>query len=229
MIQIIPKEKRYFSDMWNMSSHFLFSFADYFNPENESFWNLRVFNDDFIKAWAWFPTHPHKYYEILTLIISWTITHKDSLWNKEKIWENQIQVTNTSTWIFHSEFNEEKEDLKLYQIWFSPPGFAKNPIYYTASYSDFDIENKLFTIASWIEKNSYELSSKISIKRWVFDAWQELEITPKKYFFLYITYWNIKLNEDKNLEEKYQLRAAWEEKIKLNFLQKTDFIVIESL
>jgi quercetin 2,3-dioxygenase len=37
MIKIIPKEKRYFSDMGRMNSYFLFSFADYYDPSNEKF------------------------------------------------------------------------------------------------------------------------------------------------------------------------------------------------
>jgi len=62
-----------------MNSHFLFSFANYYDPQNESFGNLRVFNDDFLKAESGFPMHPHKYYEIMTIVLEGTITHKDSL------------------------------------------------------------------------------------------------------------------------------------------------------
>lgn len=229
MMKIIRKNERYFSDMWDMNSYFLFSFANYYDKENEMFWNLRVFNDDFLEGNSGFWFHPHKYYEILTLMLDWTITHKDSLWNHIKVKKNQIQVTNTSTWIMHSEINEESESLKLYQIWFMPEDMAPKPIYYTATFENSDFENNLFTLASWIQENENKLSSKITIKRWIFEKWKKLELTPEKYFFVYLTNWSIKVNNDIILNEKDQLRATDENKIEIEFLENTDFVIIDSL
>ncbi len=185
MIQIIPANNRYFSDMWNINSYFLFSFADYFNIDNQSFWNLKVFNDDYLSSKSWFWMHPHKYYEIMTIMLSWTITHKDSLWNYEKITKNQIQVTDTSVWIMHSEFNEENESLKLYQIWVSPENMSIKPKYFTATFFDSDFKNNLFTLASWIEENKNTLISKVWVKRGFFDKWNNLKIISKK-IYLYM-------------------------------------------
>lgn len=227
MYKIIKKEERFFSDMWDMNSYFLFSFANYYDPQNESFGNLRVFNDDFLSAGSWFPMHPHKYYEIMTIMLEWTITHKDSLWNHIKVSKNEIQVTNTSTWIMHSEFNEEKEDLKLYQVWFSPPEMNIKPIYYTAKFSELDFENNLFTLASGITENRNKLSSKILVKRWIFDLGKSVNLSFDKYLFLYVTNWKIKINWKEILLHKDQLRAFWES-LDIEFLEKSDIIVIES-
>lgn len=226
MFQIIPSNKRFFSDMWDMNSYFLFNFAHYYDPQNESFGNLRVFNDDFLKAESWFSMHSHKYYEIMTIMLEWTITHKDSLWNHIKVSKNEIQVTNTSTGIMHSEYNEEKEDLKLYQVWFSPPEMNIKPIYYTAKFSEADFENDFFTLASGINKNKNMLSSKVSVKRGIFEAWQKVKIDFEKYVFLYLTTWKLKVNGN-ILEKKDQLRSFWE-KLDIEFLEKSDVIVIES-
>lgn len=227
MLQIIPAEKRFFSDMWDMSSHFLFNFAHYYDPYNEAFWNLRVFNDDFLSAESGFPMHPHKYYEIMTIVLEGTITHKDSLWNYQKIHKNEIQVTDTSTGIMHSEFNEEKTDLKLYQVWFSPPQMSPKPIYYTAKFEQKDFENNLFTLASWITKNKNILSSHLSVKRGIFEKGKSLEIDFPKYVFLYLTSGKIKINGKNILEKKYQLRSFWE-KLDIQFLEKSEILVIES-
>lgn len=228
MIKIIPSSKRFFSDMWNMNSYFLFNFANYYDPTNESFGNLRVFNDDFLEAKSWFDMHPHKYYEIMTIMLDWTITHKDSLWNNIKISKNQIQVTNTSTWIKHSEINQENKSLKLYQIWFSPPNMAEKPIYYTADFNEYDYKNNFFTLASWIEKNINKLSSKVSVKRWIFDAWKTEIILCSKNIFIYITKWKLKVNNNIILSDKFQLRASNEISLKIDFLEKSDVIIIES-
>lgn len=227
MYQIIPKEKRFFSDMWEINSHFLFNFAHYFDPENESFWNLRVFNDDFLSARSGFPMHPHRYYEIMTIVLEGTITHKDSLWNHQKIHKNEVQVTDTATGIYHSEFNEENEDLKLYQVWFSPPDMSPKPIYYTAKFEEKDFENNLFTLASGIEENENQLSSQISVKRWIFESWKKLQINFQKYVFLYVTSGKIKINGKEILWDKDQLRSVWE-KLDIEFLEKSELLVIES-
>jgi redox-sensitive bicupin YhaK (pirin superfamily) len=81
MIQIIPAAKRYIADHgWLQSAH-LFSFAEYFDPENVSFGNLRVFNDDTIEGRQGFGAHPHQDMEIVTIMLSGTLSHKDSMGN----------------------------------------------------------------------------------------------------------------------------------------------------
>lgn len=228
MIKIIKAEERYFSDMWNMNSYFLFSFADYFDPNNEHFWNLRVFNDDFLSWKSGFWMHPHKYYEIMTIMLEGTITHKDSLGNDIKVKKNQIQVTDTSTGIYHSEFNEEKEPLSLYQVWFAPDEMSIRPKYFTSTFDDSDFENKLSILWTWLEKHKNQLTSKVSVKRWVFDLWRQIDIEHDKFVFIYLTYWKIELSTWEILNSKDQLRVFWEDKISIKFLEKTDFILILS-
>ncbi len=228
MLQIIPSEKRYFSDMGNMNSHFLFSFADYYDVNNTHFWNLRVFNDDFLEWNSGFGMHPHKYYEIMTIMLEGTITHKDTLGNDIKVSKNQIQVTDTATGIMHSEINAESESLKLYQVWFSPDEMSPKPKYFTATFEEKDFENKLAVLGTGLQDHERGLTSKLSVERWVFDAGKVLEIDYEKHVFLYITSGSVKLHNWEVLQPKDQLRAFGEEKIMLEFLEKTDFILIES-
>jgi hypothetical protein len=46
---------------------------------------------------------------------------------------------------------------------------------------------------------------------------------------LYLTNGKVKINDNEILGEKDQLRAFEEDEIKIEFLEKTDFIIIESL
>ncbi len=216
--------------MWNIKSHILFSFSNVFDESNMNWGQLRVYNDDFIAWKSWFPLHPHKYYEIITVMLSWTITHQDSLWNKEKISAWSIQVTNTGSWIYHSEFNEENEDILLYQIWFAPEKPVETPSYYTASFEEDTFKNTLFTLASWIEKQEKNtLISDVSIKRWIFDKWEMLHIPfLLEFWFLYVTSWKIQLESGDVIEPKDQIRIQREKEIHLTFLEKTEIIFIES-
>lgn len=83
-MKIIKADQRFHSDKSEINSHFLFSFGDYIDHSNMNLGHIRIFNDDFIAPKAGFPTHEHKYYEIMTVVLNGgEITHEDSLGNKE--------------------------------------------------------------------------------------------------------------------------------------------------
>jgi|OpeIllAssembly_1097287.scaffolds.fasta_scaffold91908_1 hypothetical protein len=50
MIQIIPADKRHFSDFGWLKTYWLFSFSNYYDPSNIQFGALRVFNDEKLEA-----------------------------------------------------------------------------------------------------------------------------------------------------------------------------------
>lgn len=233
MQKIIRASERYFSDMWSIQSHFLFSFADYYDPRNMNWGALRVFNDDYIAAHTWFPTHPHKHFEIMTIMLSGTITHQDSLWNKEKISPQEIQVTNTWSGISHSEFNEDKEDIQLYQLWFSPLETVPTPHYFTRKFSLKDFENTFCILGNWLDDwHEKDLISPLCVKRWIFDKKVSRDVIFEKgshFILLYVTFGRIKLINGEVLESKDQLRIEKEEQISLEFLEKTEVLLVESI
>lgn len=59
-----------------LDSHFHFSFANYYNPDNMQFGILRVLNDDIIQPQTGFPTHPHNDMEIITYVINGKLATK---------------------------------------------------------------------------------------------------------------------------------------------------------
>ena len=65
MIKKIPASKRYISDFGWLRSYWLFSFDNYFDPENKQFGSIRVFNDDIVIAGKGFGMHSHRDMEIV--------------------------------------------------------------------------------------------------------------------------------------------------------------------
>lgn len=100
-----------------LDAHYHFSFANYHNPARMGLGPLRVINDDIVKAGGGFAPHPHRDMEIITYVRAGAITHEDSLGNKGKTAAGDIQVMSAGSGITHSEWNEESEDTRLYQIW----------------------------------------------------------------------------------------------------------------
>lgn len=226
--KMIKADDRFFIDHWWLKSYHLFSFAQYLDYKNMNFWNMRVFNDDYIKAETWFWLHPHKDMEILTIVIDWEITHWDNIWNKEgtKAWE--IQTMTAWTWIMHSEENLWKEDVVLYQIWFIPNKNGLNPWYKNHK---INLENnKLNLLASWQkEDNVWFLNSDVKVYRWLFSKWENIDYKIKKnrWLFGYITKWSLKI-WDKTLNKWDQIRyeEVWDYDINIQE-NDTDFIVID--
>ncbi len=110
-----------------LDAHYHFSFANYHNPERMGLGPLRVINDDIVAAAGGFAPHPHRDMEIITYVRAGAITHEDSLGHRGKTAAGDIQVMSAGSGITHSEWNEEKEATRLYQIWISPRTKGSQP------------------------------------------------------------------------------------------------------
>ncbi len=112
-----------------------FSFAGYYDPEKTHFGALRVLNDDTVAPGMGFGQHPHDNMEIITIPLSGTLEHKDSMGNHGTIRYGEIQVMSAGSGITHSEFNHSRtEAVRLLQIWIFPKIRNVPPRYDQISY-----------------------------------------------------------------------------------------------
>jgi redox-sensitive bicupin YhaK (pirin superfamily) len=118
---LYPANSRGTSDHGWLKSKHSFSFAEYQNPERINFGALRVLNDDTVAAGAGFGTHPHNNMEIITIVLSGALEHKDSMGNIGVIRDNEVQVMSAGKGLQHSEYNHSaSEAVTLFQIWIIP-------------------------------------------------------------------------------------------------------------
>jgi len=148
MTKLINATDRHFTSAGWLKSYFLFSFADYYDPQNMQFGPLRVFNDDTVSGRSGFPQHSHSNMEIVTIVLKGEIAHEDSLGNKTTISAGEVQRMTAGTGIMHSEKNNTDEEVHLYQLWFIPNKQNLNPSYEQRRVDFLDTKNELIPLVS---------------------------------------------------------------------------------
>ena len=149
MLTYIPATERYHAQpvAW-LSSYHLFSFAEYYDPNNMHFGPLRVFNDDSVAPNAGFPQHPHQEMEIVSLVLEGEITHEDTMGNKTTIGKGEVQRMTAGTGLAHSEYNRTDKPLHFYQLWFIPNQKGLSPSYEQKDIDFLDTKNELIPLVS---------------------------------------------------------------------------------
>ncbi|PEA52882.1 hypothetical protein CON64_21235 [Bacillus pseudomycoides] len=134
-----------------LNTHFHFSFADYYNPNNMRFGALRVINDDLVAAQTGFEMHPHRDMEIISYVVDGALTHQDSMGNRGTIERGHVQYMSAGTGVFHSEHNLGDETLRLLQIWILPDRAGHTPNYGEFKFDWNKRENTWFHMVSPID------------------------------------------------------------------------------
>jgi redox-sensitive bicupin YhaK (pirin superfamily) len=144
-----------------LDSHFHFSFAEYFNPENIQFGALRVINDDLVKVGKGFNTHPHEDMEIISYVVDGELTHGDSMGNRQTLSRGQVQYMSAGTGVLHSEHNLGTETLRFLQVWIVPDGQGYTPNYGDYRFQFEDRIGKWLPIATWTENTKSKAPIRI--------------------------------------------------------------------
>lgn len=161
---IYKADSRGYANHGWLKSHHTFSFANYRNDERVHFGVLRVLNDDNVAPGMGFGTHPHDNMEIISIPLSGSLSHQDSMGNGTVINEGEIQVMSAGTGIRHSEFNpDENHPSQFLQIWLFPNKLNVEPRYDQKKLNKEDRINKWDQILSpnvedkgvWIHQNAW--------------------------------------------------------------------------
>src|SRR5262245_15196351 len=144
----LRNQRGHFDHGW-LNTYHTFSFADYFDPAHHNFRALRVINEDRVAPGQGFGMHGHRDMEIVTIVLSGALEHRDSLGNGEVLRPGELQRMTAGTGIRHSEFNpSDKEPVHLYQIWLLPERAGLKPGYEQKPFDPVEKHNRLRLVAS---------------------------------------------------------------------------------
>lgn len=130
-------------------SHHTFSFANYYNPDRMGLGALRVINDDVVAPGMGFGTHPHRDMEIISIPLSGSLKHKDTMGNDHVISKGEVQAMSAGTGVSHSEYNNStEEDVNFLQIWVIPKVRGVTPSYSQKKFDQSGRDQKLQLIVS---------------------------------------------------------------------------------
>ncbi len=138
---------------WLQANH-SFSFANYFDKDKMQFGALRVLNDDIIAPKMGFGTHPHDNMEIITIPLSGSLKHRDTMKDAwQAIEAGEVQIMSAGTGVAHSEMNgSDDTHLNLFQIWIIPNKRNVEPRYEQKQFDKAERQNQLQIVVSSIDK-----------------------------------------------------------------------------
>jgi quercetin 2,3-dioxygenase len=149
MIQVYTADSAHrFDHGWLKGSH-IFSFGEYYDPDNTAFGPMRVCNDDTIFPGRGFGAHPHSDMEIVSIVLSGRLRHEDNLGNVAETTFGGIQRMSAGTGAIHTEHNPSgDEPVRLLQLWFMPKTRGTAPSYTTGRFDPAKVEGRLLPVVA---------------------------------------------------------------------------------
>lgn len=225
---IVRSDERGVSQIDWLDSKFSFSFANYFNPLRMGFGKLLVFNDDIFAPKKGFDMHPHDNMEIITVITSGELKHKDSMENSVVLEKDFVQVMSAGSGLYHSEMNNSStNNLELFQIWIEPK--VRNVVPIHAEKKVTFKKNELQLIVSGNKKDNsifiYQ-DAKLFLGKFDKEKFVEINTSEEKGLFIFVVEGKINASNE-ILNKRDCLEISEISKIKINFLEDSYILVLE--
>ena len=179
MITMRRGADRGFADHGWLKSFHTFSFADYRDPAQMGFGNLRVINEDRIAPGTGFGTHAHRDMEIVSYVLEGALAHQDSMGTAQAILPGEVQRMTAGSGVRHSEFNHAKDATTHFlQIWILPSAPNLAPGYEQKVFSDAGKRGRLRLVAAPDgREGAVTLHADASIRAGLFDGAEAATLT----------------------------------------------------
>lgn len=226
-----PAAERGTKDIGWLQSNFFFSFSDYYHPTKSAFGTLFAFNDDYVQPGKGFGIHPHINMEIISILLTGKMNHKDSMGYSTVIEPGGVQIMSAGSGLKHEEYNIGEDKVNFLQIWILPKLQNIIPRYQQRTFPKEKRRNQLKTIISyeeglehcWINQNS-----KLSLG--FFDAGKNLDYSfnpINKCLFIFLIEGSININGN-NLPARDALGIWDTDTVNISCTTESQFLIIET-
>ncbi len=191
------RERGHADHGWLESFH-TFSFADYHDPAQMGWGNLRVINEDRIAPGTGFGTHGHRDMEIVSYVLEGALAHRDSMDNGTAIVPGEVQRMTAGTGVRHSEFNHARDGVTHFlQIWILPSAPGLEPGYEQKAFAEADKRGRLRLVAAPDGRDgAITLHADASIRAGLFDGDEtaELALDPRRRAWVHVARGRVEAN-----------------------------------
>jgi redox-sensitive bicupin YhaK (pirin superfamily) len=236
MITLRKSSDRGYADHGWLKSCHTFSFADYHDPEQMGFGNLRVINEDRITPGSGFGTHGHRDMEIVSYVLEGELAHKDSMGTGGKnaaggiIKPGDVQRMSAGRGVQHSEFNHAPDQTTHFlQIWILPNAIGIPAEYEQKHFDDASKRGQLRLVASPDGRDgSLTLHADASISAGLFDGDERVtqSIDPKRKAWVQVVRGRLEVN-GRTLEAGDALGLEGERQLELGGGKSAEVLVFD--
>lgn len=159
-----------------LNTYHSFSFGQWHDPRFMGVSALRVINEDTVAPHTGFNMHAHDNMEILTCVLSGTLTHKDSMGNHGEIQAGDWQLMSAGSGVRHSEINNHDAPVHLLQIWLHPDTRNAKPTYQQIQLNPKNTPNEWHTIAGKSPSAPMHIRQSAEVKTAYLTADHELPV-----------------------------------------------------
>jgi redox-sensitive bicupin YhaK (pirin superfamily) len=128
-IEVRQGGERFVSRADGRESRYSFSYAEHYDAANTHHGLLLAHNDETLAPGAGYDEHRHRDLEIVTWVLTGTLTHRDSSGASHEVPAGWVQVMSAGSGVTHSETNEHAKPVRYVQMWVAPDGSGENPGY----------------------------------------------------------------------------------------------------
>ena len=198
MLEIRSKNDRGLTKLSWLDSRHTFSFADYYDPSFMGFSELRAINDNIVAPREGFGAHRHDNMEIITIVLSGQIEHRNNLGNTVIISPREVQRMTTGTGVIYSEMNPSLvKNAHFLQIWIFPEELNLKPEYEKKEFMPTNLLNQICLIVSPTGKNnSLQIHQDVNLFQCVLeeDKTVNFQMRPSRRLWLQIAEGAIEAN-----------------------------------
>jgi quercetin 2,3-dioxygenase len=219
-------------DIGWLKSNFTFSFSNYYDPTKSAFGTLITFNDDFVEPGKGFGIHPHINMEIISVLLTGKMNHKDTMGYSTLISEGGVQIMSAGSGLRHEEYNVGEDEVNFLQIWIEPKLDNVMPRYQLRHFPRESRKNKLVTIVSsqegfdhcWINQNA-----RLSLG--YFDKDQQVDysfLQENKCLFVFVISGNIAVGNE-NVKTRDAIGVWQTGQVSIKAKELSEFLIIETV